>query len=135
MDKYMENVNEAVVVKGNRFYTDTLNSCYDEFLRLKPDYNVLGNTFFMLLQDATLSLVKSIAKSSDNTVLQDNTDNILKLTDRYARLYFSINKSETSLLMFRSALYDLIRCYDRDNRKYDTLVHNMYESIRKLITV
>jgi len=132
----MENVNEAIVVTtGNRFYTNKMNSCFEEFLRLKPDFNILGEVFFALLQDATLSLVKSTAKRYDNSVLSDNTDTILKLTDKYARLYFALQREETALLMFRSTLYDLVRSYDYDNNKYDAVASNMYESIRKLITV
>jgi len=132
----METVNEATVVTtGGRFYTDKMNSCYDEFLRLKPDFNVLGEVFFALLHDATISLIKSAAKSCDNATLNDNTESIVNLTDKYARLYFALQREETALLMLRSALYDIIRGYDYTNNKYDALALNLYERIRKLITV
>lgn len=131
----MENVNVATVVQGNRFYTDQMSSCFDEFLRIKPDFSVLGEVFYMLLRDATTSLVKSIAKSCDNIVLNDNSEKIVDLAEKYARLYFSLNRDETTLLMLRSALYDLIREYDYNNKKYDTLSLKMYENIKKLITV
>jgi hypothetical protein len=131
----MEVVNPAIVISNdNRLYTNKLNSCFDEFLRLKPDHDVLGEVFFTLLQDATTSLVKSVAKSYDIPILADNTEQVVKMVDRYARLYFVL-MDDTALLMFRSALYDLIRGYDYNSTKYDKLTSDMYESIRKLITV
>lgn len=133
----MENVNAATVITGvtSRFHTDELNSCFDEFLRLKPDFDVMGEVFFVLLKDATTSLIKSIAKTSNNAIISDNSEKISELADTYARVYFTVNKDEASLLMLRSALYDLIRGYDYNDKKQAALASNLYESIKKLITV
>jgi len=131
----MEKIQSGVVIQRSKYHTEAINSCYDEFLRLRPDASVIGNIFYTLLQDATASYIKSIAKIGDNSILEDNSEPIVKLTEKYARIYFAMNKEERVLLMFRSALYDIVRSYDVTNKKYDVLASTIYENIRKLIVV
>jgi hypothetical protein len=131
----MEEINAATVIQRENNFSEKIDSCFFEFLKLKPDQEELGEVFFTLLRDATTSFVKSMAKSCDNSVLEENTEKIVSLVDKYARVYFVLNRDEKALLMLRSALYDLIRGYDYENKKYDNVAVNLYENIRRLIVV
>jgi hypothetical protein len=130
----MEEIGSVTVIKGDKYYSEKINSCYEEFLRLKPEPDS-GEIYYSLLRDAVTSLIKYLAKGSDNSVLSDNIVQIVALTEKYVRIYFKMGEDERYLLMLRSALYDIVRGYDYTNAKYDSLIRNMYESIRKLIIV
>lgn len=133
----LENINAAIVTQGinTKFYTDKLASYFDEFLRLKPSYESLPDIFFSMLEDATKSYVSYFGSMNGSNIIIGNIEVITNISVKYAKMYFILNRDETPLLLLRASLYDIIRKYNYDERKHDVLVHNLYEGIRKLITV
>lgn len=137
----MENISPAqVVIANNKFYSFDLRTCFEEFLRVRPNIEVIGNDFFIMLEDATRSLTKSIVNTYHNKALDDICEDIVKLTDKYAKIYFRVKRlnrgdEETILILFRSVLCDLVRKYNNKDSRLDELISHLYENIRKLITV
>lgn len=129
----------SVVVRNGISVTSTGNmtsgTAYEEFLRQKPNYSLLGEYYFELLRDATRSLVLNTANTSGFDYLRNICTELENACIRYAKLYyFTENESkDRALVILRGVIQDLVSNYHCD-KKYD-LVDVIFNGMQMLIKV
>jgi len=113
----------------------TSGTAYEEFLKQKPNYSLLGDYYFELLRDATRSLVLNTANSHGFDYLRTICIDLENACIRYAKLYyFTENESkDRALVILRGVIQDLISNYHH-NKRYD-LVDTIFKGMEALIKV
>lgn len=110
-------------------------TAYEEFLRQKPNYKLLGDYYFELLRDATRSLILNLSNTSGFDYLRSICTELENACIRYAKLYyFTENESKNrALVILRGVVQDLVSNY-HPNKKYE-LVDTIFDGMQSLIKV
>lgn len=90
-----------------------VGTAYEEFLKVKPNIETLGNLWYELFNDAIQSYVLNLAKSdSTYSYLSAIVGNIISTCDRYTHIYFQSKDGDRALLILKGVLKDIINQYD-----------------------
>ncbi len=134
----MENIKVEACI-GNHVYKNGIEmhgTVYEEFIRWRPNYNGLGESWFSIFDDAVRSLVLNTESLQSND-LHMKVDDIVKAANKYARIYMAspVDCRDRALYMLHGVLQDIVRDYQYRDTRYDTLVQGLYEKISALVKV